>query len=40
MKWLPSFAIHFTFVCDENTLDVQAEQYKQHLLTWQEVNRG
>lgn len=40
MKWLPCFAIHFTFVCDENTLDVQAELYKQRLHDWQEANNG
>ncbi|TNV20972.1 glutathione-regulated potassium-efflux system oxidoreductase KefF [Buttiauxella sp. B2] len=40
MNWLPHFTIHFTFVCDENTLEVQAEMYKQRLLDWQEANRG
>lgn len=40
MKWLPCFSIHFTFVCDENTLDVQAELYKQRLINWREENHG
>ncbi|WP_435947167.1 glutathione-regulated potassium-efflux system oxidoreductase KefF [Dryocola sp. BD586] len=40
MKWLPAFAIHFTFVCDENTLDAQAGLYKQRLSDWLEANHG
>ena len=40
MNWLPHFTVHFTFVCDENTLEVQAEQYKQRLLDWREANHG
>lgn len=40
MEWLPGFAVHFTFVCDEHTLDEQAEQYKKHLLAWREAYRG
>lgn len=40
MKWLPLFAIHFTFVCDENTLDAQAGLYKQRLSDWLEANHG
>ncbi|MNC63831.1 Glutathione-regulated potassium-efflux system ancillary protein KefF [compost metagenome] len=40
MNWIPHFTIHFTFVCDENTLEVQAEMYKQRLLDWQEANHG
>ena len=40
MNWLPHFTVHFTFVCDENTLEVQAGQYKQRLLDWREANHG
>ncbi|NIF33215.1 MULTISPECIES: glutathione-regulated potassium-efflux system oxidoreductase KefF [Enterobacteriaceae] len=40
MQWLPAFAIHFTFVCDELTLARQADDYKQRLIDWQEAHRG
>ena len=40
LTWLPPFAIHRTFVCDDETLQAQARQYKQRLQTWLEVQRG
>lgn len=40
LKWLPPFAMHCTFICDDDTLQAQARQYKQRLLAWQEVNHG
>ncbi|HFY6561193.1 TPA: NAD(P)H-dependent oxidoreductase, partial [Salmonella enterica subsp. enterica serovar Typhimurium] len=40
LKWLSPFAMHCTFICDDDTLQAQARQYKQRLLAWQEVNHG
>lgn len=40
LKWLPPFAMHCTFICDDDTLQALARQYKQRLLTWKEVNHG
>jgi len=40
LTWLPHFAIHRTFVCDDETLQAQARQYKQRLQAWLEVQHG
>jgi glutathione-regulated potassium-efflux system ancillary protein KefF len=40
LNWLPPFAMHCTFVCDDETLQAQARHYKQRLLEWQEVHNG
>ncbi|MND96445.1 Glutathione-regulated potassium-efflux system ancillary protein KefF [compost metagenome] len=40
LKWLPPFAMHCTFVCDDETLQAQARHYKQRLLDWQETHNG
>ncbi|MEY5301965.1 glutathione-regulated potassium-efflux system ancillary protein KefF, partial [Salmonella enterica subsp. enterica serovar Corvallis] len=32
--------MHCTFICDDDTLQAQARQYKQRLLAWLEVNHG
>ena len=40
MNWLPPFAMHCTFVCDDETLQAQARHYKQRLLEWQETQNG
>ena len=29
MKWLPPFAMHCTFICDDETLQAQARRYRQ-----------
>ncbi len=31
LKWLSPFAMHCTFICDDDTLQAQARQYKQRL---------
>ena len=35
LNWLPPFAMHCTFICDDETLEGQARHYKQRLLEWQ-----
>ena len=35
-----AFAMHCTFVCDDETLQAQARHYKQRLLEWQETHNG
>jgi len=40
LNWLPPFAMHCTFVCDDETLQAQARHYKQRLLEWQEAHHG
>ena len=40
LNWLPPFAMHCTFVCDDETLQAQARHYKQRLLEWQETHNG
>ena len=40
MKWLPPFAVHCTFICDEETLQAKARHYKQRLLAWQEEHNN
>ena len=40
LKWLPPFAMHSTFICDDETLTAQARRYKQRLMEWQEAHRG
>ncbi len=40
MNWLPPFATHCTFICDDETLQAQARRYKQLLLDWQETHHG
>ncbi len=39
MKWLPPFAMHCTFICDDETLQAQARRYRQRLIDWQEHTR-
>jgi putative NADPH-quinone reductase len=29
LNWLPPFAMHCTFICDDETLQAQARHYKQ-----------
>ena len=36
----PPFAMHCTFICDDETLEGQARHYKQRLLEWQEAHHG
>ncbi|WP_058912202.1 glutathione-regulated potassium-efflux system oxidoreductase KefF [Entomohabitans teleogrylli] len=36
MTWLPPFAMHCTFVCDDETLSAHARRYKQCLMNWLE----
>jgi glutathione-regulated potassium-efflux system ancillary protein KefC len=38
MKWLPPFAMHCTFICDDETLQAQARHYRQRLIEWQEAH--
>ena len=40
LNWLPPFAMHCTFICDDETLEGQARHYKQRLLEWQEAHHG
>jgi glutathione-regulated potassium-efflux system ancillary protein KefF len=40
LKWLPPFAMHNTFVEDDETLQAQARHYKQRLIDWQETHHG
>lgn len=40
LKWLPPFAMHCTFICDDETLQAQARHYKQRLMEWQEAHHG
>jgi len=40
LNWLPPFAMHCTFVCNDETLQAQACDYRQRLLAWQEASRG
>ncbi|WP_130952984.1 glutathione-regulated potassium-efflux system oxidoreductase KefF [Klebsiella quasipneumoniae] len=40
MKWLPPFAMHCTFICDDETLQAQARHYRQRLIDWQEANQN
>ncbi|MCM7804465.1 NAD(P)H-dependent oxidoreductase, partial [Enterobacter kobei] len=40
LNWIPPFAMHCTFVCDDETLQAQARHYKQRLLEWQETHHG
>lgn len=40
LNWLPLFAVHRTFVCDDETLQTQARHYRQRLLAWQEAQHG
>ena len=36
----PGFAVHCTFICDEETLQAKARHYKQRLLAWQEEHNN
>ncbi|VDZ69660.1 Glutathione-regulated potassium-efflux system ancillary protein KefF [Klebsiella aerogenes] len=40
MKWLPPFAMHCTFICDDETLQAQARHYRQRLIEWQEAHNN
>ena len=40
MKWLPPFAMHCTFICDDETLQAQARRYRQRLIDWQEAHHN
>ncbi len=40
LNWLPPFAMHCTFICDDETLVGQARHYKQRLLEWQQAHHG
>ncbi len=40
MKWLPPFAMHCTFICDDETLQAQARHYRQRLIEWQEAHHN
>lgn len=40
MKWLPPFAMHCTFICDDETLQAQARRYRQRLIDWQEAHQN
>ena len=40
MKWLPPFAMHCTFICDDETLQAQARHYRQRLIDWQEAHHN
>jgi len=40
LNWLPPFAVHSTFICDDETLQAKARHYKQRLLEWQEAAHG
>ncbi len=40
LKWEPPYAMHCTFVCDDEALHQQSLIYRQRLLDWQEAHRG
>ena len=39
-EWLPPFAMHCTFICDDETLQAQARHYRQRLIEWQEAHNN
>lgn len=42
MQWysVPPFAMHCTFICDDETLQAQARHYRQRLIEWQEAHNN
>ncbi|PVW56966.1 glutathione-regulated potassium-efflux system ancillary protein KefF, partial [Klebsiella pneumoniae] len=34
------FAMHCTFICDDETLQAQARHYRQRLIDWQEAHQN